>query len=193
MSKEELNVLLQKIKKGDELAFESLTKQYGPLLTSVAASFDQTARGEGQNGIFADLYQDLTIALFKAACSFDTDQDKVTFGNYAKRCLNNCAISFLRKARSAARREEKVKNSLKKEQKSATSFSGVPDGDGTSALNAAKSILSPYEYSVFVRYIDGVRVSEIAADQGQDAKSVSNAIFRSKAKIKKYYKDRNGK
>ncbi len=193
MDKEELNVLLQRIKSGDELAFEALTKQYNPLLTSVAASFDLTARGEGLNAIFADLFQELTIALFKAAGTFDTEQDKVTFGNYAKRCLNKCAISFLRKTRSAARREERLKNSLKKEHKSASPFSDIPNKDGISALNAAKSILSPYEYGIFVKYFDGVSVADIAKETGKSAKSVSNAIFRCKTKIKKYYNDRNGK
>ncbi len=186
-----VNDLLARIRNGDDAAFEILTGQYAPLITSVASSFSATARDEGINGIFPDLSQELTLALYRAARSFRTDQDRVTFGNYAKRCLNNCAISFLRKMRSAERRERKVKNTLKKQQKSGFYPSGIPKGDGESALNAAKEILSPFEYTVFAKYIDGSSVAEISAEVGRDAKSVSNAIYRSKAKVKRFYENRN--
>jgi len=191
MHKEKVNILLEKIKDGDEAAFENLAEVYRPLLLSVASSFDATAKNEGINDIFADLNQELTLALYRAARTFDTDQDKVTFGNYAKRCLKNCAISFLRKSRSAKRREQKVKTTLKKEQKVFTPpFPQDTDGNGKSALESAKAILSPYEFKIFSKYIDGERVSDISHEVGKSAKSVSNAIFRCKAKVKRIYKDR---
>ncbi len=188
MDKDEVNTLLSEIKKGNEVAFESLTVKYDPLLKSVASSFAVTARGEGLGEIYADLCQELTYVLFRAAKTYDTEQDQVTFGKYAKRCLNNCAISFLRKARSAAKRERKVRNTLGKEQKPTGLFSGISKENGESTLNAAKTILSPYEYTIFIKYVEGESVSEIAKEVGKDAKSVSNALFRCRAKVKRLIK-----
>jgi len=187
MRKEEVNVLLDKVKDNDEAAFEALTVRYKPLLLSVASSFDATARDEGIGQIFADLSQELTLALYRAAKAFDTNQDQVTFGNYAKKCLRNCAISFLRKSRSAKLREQKVKTTLSKDQKIFTPPYPSSDTDGKSVLKAAKAVLSSYEYEVFERYVEGMNVSDIARELGRDAKSVSNAVFRCKAKVKGLY------
>ena len=182
--KNETLELLGKIRTNDDSSFEKLAEIYRPLLVSVAASFDATAKEEGLGSVFADLMQELSLALYRAAMTFDVSQDKVTFGNYAKRCLNNCAISALRKSRSAARRETKVKDSLKKEHGHGPFAS--ESTDRAVSLDDAKNILSRYEYEIFSKYVDGESVADIAAELGRSAKSVSNALFRCKSKLKAY-------
>ena len=193
MRKEEIDLLLLKVAGGDDAAFETLVDAYRPLLLSVSSSFDATARDEGIGSIFSDLNQELTLALYRAAVTFDRTQDKVTFGSYAKRCLRNCAIAALRRSRSAARRYEKAKSTLKKEQKSGMSFYDGVSRDAGAVLVFAKTVLSPYEYGIFVKYIEGMAVGEIASELGRDAKSVSNAVYRCKAKVKRLYLDRDRK
>ena len=121
--------------------------------------------------------------------TFRIDQDKVTFGNYAKKCINNCAISFLRKSVSAAKRERKVRNTLKSEQRANGLLPDISEKDAKSLLDAAARILSHYEYSIFADYIAGEPVRNISVKAGRDAKSVSNALFRCKTKIKKYFEE----
>ena len=187
MGEEVVVDLLMKIRNGDEAAFETLAEKYKPLLLSTAAKYDGAARDNGIYGVFADLYQELTLALFRAAGTFRVDQDKVTFGNYAKKCINNCAVSFLRRSVSAAKRERKVRNTLKAEHRASGLIPDISEKDAKSLLDAASGILSHYEYSIFAYYIAGEPVRSIAAKVGRDAKSVSNALFRCKAKIKRYY------
>ena len=178
--------LLLKIRNGDETAFESLAEKYKPLILSAATKYEAVSRENGVSGIFADLSQELTLALYRAAKTYNVDQDKVTFGNYAKKCINNCAISFLRKSLSAARRERKVRNTLKTEQRAHGLIPDISEKDAKSILDAAAKILSRYEYSIFADYIAGEPVRNIAVKAGRDAKSVSNALFRCKTKIKRY-------
>lgn len=189
MNNEEIVSLVEKVKKGDDAAFEALAEQYGPLINSVAASFASTAASSGLGRIYADLSQELTLTLYKAAVSFDTEQSKVTFGNYAKTCLRNCAVSFLRKMKSAKRRDSRAKNNIKKERKAYSSVSGSERSDIFSVLKLAKTVLSAYEYDVFAKYLSGMSVSEIAESVGRSPKSVSNAVFRCKAKVKSQRND----
>ena len=187
MGKEAVTDLLLKIRDGDEAAFETLSEKYRPLLLSVASVYDAIARENGISGIFADLTQELTLALYRAANTYNVDQDKVTFGNYAKKCITNCAISFLRKSLSAAKRERKVRKTLQTEQRAHGLLPDISQKNAKAFLDAAARILSRYEYTIFADYIAGEPVRNISVKVGRDAKSVSNAIFRCKAKIKKYY------
>ncbi len=187
MGEEVVSNLLLNVRDGDEAAFETLAKQYRPLLLSVASRYDATARDNGVTGVFADLMQELTLALYRAAMTFRIDQDNVTFGNYAKKCVNNCAVSFLRKSVSAAKRERKVTSTLRSEQRTKGFIPDVSGQDAKKLLDAAAKILSQYEYSIFSSYIAGERVRSIADAVGKDPKSVSNALFRCKSKIRKYF------
>ena len=184
MNNEEIAYIVKRVKTGDDAAFEALVKQYEPLIHSVAASFDSSAKSSGFGSIYADLFQELSIALFKAAGSFDIDQNKVTFGNYAKICLRNCAVSYFRKLKSAKRRDSRAKSSIKKERKSYSAFSDSSREDVSSVLVLASAVLSAYEYDVFTKYLSGMSVAEIADSVSRSPKSVSNAVFRCKAKIK---------
>jgi RNA polymerase sporulation-specific sigma factor len=55
-------------------------------------------------------------------------------------------------------------------------------------LSLAEDLLSNYEMKVFRLYISGLRAKEISARLGKSEKSVNNAIFRMRAKIRRKIK-----
>ena len=50
-------------------------------------------------------------------------------------------------------------------------------------------VLSEYEYKMLMLYADGKTPRRIAQETGQSAKSVSNALFRARTKLKELYED----
>ena len=52
-------------------------------------------------------------------------------------------------------------------------------------MEKISAVLSPYEKRVFIMSLEGKSAGEIAAVVKKDEKSVNNAIFRSRSKIRK--------
>ena len=52
-------------------------------------------------------------------------------------------------------------------------------------ISLAEKVLSNYELRIFKMYAHGARAKEISAKIGKDEKSVNNAIFRIRSKLKK--------
>ncbi len=180
--------LILKVKNGNDDAFEKTAERFEPLIGSICRRFKSSFEKFGEFSE-TDLKQDLTLALYRACKSFDAEQDKVTFGMYAKRCLENCAVSMLRKAQSRHRKEGEAVEKLRREHTFETFFGETAaKADKGAVLEVLSGALSAYEFSVFSRYIEGFSASEIAAELGKDEKSVNNAVFRSKEKIKTIYK-----
>ena len=105
--KNETLSLLDKIKTGDESAFGILAEEYEGLTEAAVKrflpSFDIR---NGENPVFGeeDLRQCAALALFKAAQTYDEGK-KVSFGLYAKICVNNALISTLRKYKTEQKRQ----------------------------------------------------------------------------------------
>ena len=190
MQSADINGLIEQVKCGGDDAFERLSALYAPLSVSVASSFEKTAVNEGLGSIFADLSQELSIALYRAAMSYDTTQDSVSFGLYARRCLVNRAVSYLRKCRSAERRERRAKRGLEKNGDTSSVFPATPEKGISGILSEVGDLLSPFEKRVIELFADGESVAEIARELGVGAKSVSNAVYRCKTKIKKHYEQK---
>lgn len=185
-----MNSLILKTRNGSDDAFEEIVMRFEPLLYSVynkfMISFEKFSDYSG-----ADLKQDLTFALYRACGGYNTEQESVTFGMYAKRCLENCAVSVLRKLQSADKKEKKAVEKLRREHTFETMFADYFEiGDKESVLRSLSKDLSSYEYTVFTRYIEGSSAAEIAAELGKDEKSVNNAVYRSKEKVKQIYQSK---
>ena len=52
-------------------------------------------------------------------------------------------------------------------------------------MSLATDVLSNYEMQIFKMYISGLRAKEISAKTGKSVKSINNAIYRIKSKLKK--------
>lgn len=169
-------------------AFASLCSKYAPLIESMIRHFapsmgvTDTAIGPGGIG-FEELRQDASMALYKAAMCYDPNDPqkgkRVTFGLYAKICIRNAMITTLR-------RVEREKRSWERQKVDAveTNPEHVVNSIPEDVLRRFRTILSPLEYTVFALYITGKPPREISEDVGRSEKSVSNAIYRSKTKIK---------
>lgn len=182
--------LIERMGEGDTSAFDEISEKYSPLVKSVYHSFEPSFTEGGGTEAAAELRQELDIALYRAAKTYDQGKGKVTFGNYAKRCLTNCAISQLRKIRSSKRKHErairKLESALSYEKHQHTFdsyFAGYGLIDRETVMLKISEILSSYEYAVFCKYLDGMGAREISRELETDEKSVNNAVYRSKRKV----------
>lgn len=171
-------------KNGSQPAFLELTELYSPLINSMAEKFRVKA-GETTLGA-DDLRQEALVAFYNALLSFDTEQDKVSFGLYAKICIRNRMISILRKLPS--RRAAKEFNS---------GAAGNPEAGYIEnenyrlMLDKFGNTLTKYEKSVFYLYLNGRSYKEIALSLGKPEKSVDNALYRAKTKLRSGYNGYN--
>ena len=91
-----VSVLVAKVKKGDQAAFDRLLRLYEPMIRSTVAQF---ARGKNDA---EDLHQEALAVFYRAIMTFDTEQPGVEFGLYAKICITNALITQARAARRRA-------------------------------------------------------------------------------------------
>ncbi len=190
----DVGVLLKRIKSGDESAFNQLAEKYSKVVDAAVRSFSPSFDAVDAGGVYTadDLRQHAMLALFRAAQTYDADDKgkEVSFGLYAKICVNNSLISVLRKYRSEKKRREAMKNIGTAENRSRDPLDQIVDADERRRLlGRVSEVLSPYEKEVFEFLIVGKSACEIAGRLGKSVKSVSNAVFRIKVKTKELLKN----
>lgn len=186
-----ISELIKKVKNGDEIAFERLAEAYRPVVDKTAGSVLRTMERKSLSvgdETLEDLRQEARLALYRAAMSYDPDGDgqSVTFGLYAKICVKNALVSELRRMGAKKRRLDRM---LKREL---TDVEGSPDNTTAlldrlqiaSLIKRGDGVLSRYERRVLACCAEGKSVSDIAAELGKTNKSVSNALYRIKSKLR---------
>lgn len=177
----EVNRLIDEYRRDNELAFDRLAELYRPMLSAAVASY-----GDALSEVYDsdDLMQYALIALSKAALTYNASQSKVSFGLYAKVCVNNSMIS---RARFVARRRVNllpIENFLSLADTADVS-DGVVGHESAQALeNLMTENLSKLEYDVLRLYASGLSSAEIATRLSKAQRSVDNAIFRARKKLK---------
>lgn len=167
------------VQSGDAESFEGLKRKYAPLIMNAVSSFGSAETSRD------DLEREAESALLKAAVRYDTDQSKVAFGLYAKICIRNALISVLRKEQTKQRRQARQALAAEEKKSRNARFSYVGESRNTEkTVERISETLSSYEKLVFGEYMSGKTVSEIAEAVGRSTKSVSNAMFRIKEKVK---------
>ena len=165
-------------RRGDESAFEALLETYEPLIDAMSRSFAKVS-DDSESG--EDLRQEACIALYKAVQTYDLSQNEVSFGLYAKLCVRNRLVSYTRKLRrreSVLPLEERIKTEEDVTQ-------GVVAEEAYMELyRRIESVLSPYESHVWWLYLSGQTTGAIAAKLSKDEKSVQNAIYRIRKKLR---------
>ncbi len=162
--------LIKAIQSGDQAAFSELLARYQPMLTAAVQSFSTTCPTLDRE----DLFQEASLALSDAAKSFDLCKSGVTFGLYGKICVRNRLISLQRKERARLKKSPKIEQAVEKK-------SLLPK---TLSLEECRALLSPFENRVLTLYADDLSYSEIAKELGCSVKSVDNALYRIKKKIR---------
>ena len=166
-------------KNGDEGAFSELCERYKPLIENMTDRYISRLNAIIQDK--DDQRQEATVAFYRAVTTFDLGQDKVSFGLYAKICIKNRMVSLIRRAnkKSSPKTVSAPKNEGKRIGDRVLDFSEL--------LSVSERVLSKREGLVFSLYIGGKTYKEIAELLHVSEKSVDNALFRAKSKIKGYY------
>lgn len=180
----ELLRLLLLARDGDEDAFAGLVLAYRPMLDAAVTQY----RSELLPQDFEELQQEALVAFHRAVGKYDFLYGNVSFGLYAKICVNKAIISALRTIWRSHRRSD----FLPLDDDIAP---GNPDADDPSAgiieqENAAelrriiRENLSEYENTVWWKYYSGMSIAGIAQSVGKTPKSVGNALSRIRRKLR---------
>lgn len=182
--------LVCKAREGSLDAFSELRSRYKPLLESQVVKHilpGMTAQDE------EDLREEALIIFCNAVCNYDCSTEGVEFGLYAKICIENGLVSFVR---SYLRRKKKAVLPL-----DSASITGEDEGDLLRALVEKETMdelvrtiqknLSKYENRIWWLYASGMSVSDISQTLGiNDPKSVSNAVYRIRKKLRSFLTNR---
>ena len=184
----EERALMLRLREGDAQAFDALLEQYMPMIEhrlQIVRSQNTALTAEDEQ----DLRQEAHLAFYRALLSYDMKQQEVSLGLYAKVCVEHALTSVLRKMNASA----PSLVSLDPEEMAA-----LPAEDGTgdptrrlreqedyeALCRVIARTLSPYENNIWQRYIAGATVSEIAHALGKDTRSIHNAIYRIRRKLR---------
>ncbi|MBR2328365.1 MAG: hypothetical protein IKA58_00585 [Clostridia bacterium] len=174
--------LIVGIKSARHEDFEALKVRYSPLINDMSDSFAASGAGAKE-----DLREEAQRALLKAALSFDTQKEGITFGLYAKICIRNALISVKRAKVANERKKNRIDNKrVANSLRAKISLEGI---DTDEMLDRIESGLSSYELQVFKEYFSGRSAKETAEILGTDERSVNNAVYRIRAKSKKLVKE----
>lgn len=170
--------------------FRQLIEDYTPLIKSLVAKY------MGSYGVLKadedDLKQEALIALYSAALSYKEDKG-VTFGLYAKICIENRLTTYAKKiTKNPEPQTESIDDCFNKGiNELAADIDGQPIDRAASKetwqtlKERIKAELTDYEYNVFMSYADGESPSQIAKKLGKEPKSVYNTLQRARKKLKK--------
>lgn len=173
--------LIVKVRQGSDFAFSELLSLYEPLFVSMISKYSSEYDASDDKD---DVHQDLRLAFYNAVLKYDIEQTSVDFGLYAKVCLKNALVSRFR-SRGGKGVEILPIDDI------AGLYSNDDPGrallESESAFAVQKLLddsLSEYEKEVFCRYMDGSSPGQISSELGRDAKSISNALSRIRAKLR---------
>ena len=172
-----LQSLISLARSGNEDAFSELAEIYTPLLQSMAGNYFEKNTSDALG--YEDFLQEARLALFSAVGSFE-DGKNVTFGLYAKICVRNRLVSLLRSSRKKVNKRD-----LKKDATDETVYKLLEKENADGIKTKIRALLSDFEWQVFELYIQKKSYEQMAEELGKSTKSVDNAIFRFKKKLKR--------
>ena len=182
--------LLIEARDGSEKAFEKLSVIYRPLLESAVASYSAKDGGRHRD----ELSQEALLACFRAVGTYDPLFREVGFGYYAKVCVENALRSELRRI---ARTDAGAPLPLSDTGEWQTcGFGADPAEEVIERENAEKlralirENLSDLENKVWWAYYSCMPARTIAEKLGKSQKSVENAVFRIRKKLRSILSER---
>ena len=182
-SKMDVRALILAVRAGDQNAFDTLLDQYRPLIDASVARFSSD---EAFSLYCEDLKQEASVVFYNSILAYDLEQTEVEFGLFAKICIYNALVSFLRamKRRSAEPVAEIPHNLITVQDFEDPSARMLEQERLKSLYAVIRKNLSELEYKVWQLYISGRSASEIATLLSIDEKSVNNAIYRIRKKLR---------
>ena len=166
---DDLTALLRSVREREKGAFERLLDLYRPLLVSTVSSFGE------DDGV---MMQEATVALYRAACAYREGRG-TTFGLFAKICVKNALTSAFRKGKQS----DATFDDADGEDAALDPEQALITAETVRAFyTLSAELLSPLEFKIVVRRVDGYSNREIADQLGKTEKSVANAIGRAATK-----------
>ena len=181
----EVLALIEAAQKGDESAFEALLSRYEPLIDSlVKPLLDETVSTVDECD---DLRQEATIGFYRALMRFNHTQSEVSFGLYAKICIRNHLVSYLRKQRAKGQPvllEDEASFEAQEDTTGNLADQLAQEEAYTELYHRIRAVLSTYENQIWWLYHSGRTAKEIAHRLGKNERSIQNAIYRIRRKLR---------
>jgi len=181
----DLTALILNVRRENQDSFTVMLKKYSPLIESLLSRYYNNSETTKEQA--DDLRQEATLVFYNAILNFDVEQKEVEFGLYAKICITNALISHLRA-------QKRKKPELALENLDLQFLSGNVSEDPAERLVEEESLsrmysvirksLSEFELDVWQLYMVGKTAGEIGKKFGRDAKSINNAIYRIRKKLR---------
>ena len=177
--------LVIKAQNGDKQAEETLLLRYRNLVRYCARKFFLVG-GETE-----DLIQEGMMGLFQAVSAYKEKDGGARFKNFAYLCIWRRIVDAVK---VAAKKEPLGKIILLPD---IDFVHNVPDPDAEmisvdeqkELTQKISRVLSDLEFRIFTLYVGGMSCAEICESTGKTAKSVDNALQRSKTKLQKCLKN----
>ena len=181
--KEDIRELIMAVRNGDQSAFASMLEQYKPLIDASVARFSSD---EAFTLYADDLKQEASLVFYNSILAYDLDQTEVEFGLFAKICIYNALVSVLRSLkRRSVEALAKIPEELISPQEFDDPSSRMLERERLESLyTVIRKNLSKLEYTVWKFYMSGMSASQIAAKLDTDEKSINNAIYRIRKKLR---------
>lgn len=166
-----------------QTAFEELLQRYEPLIQSLVRKFSEDALVQRFR---EDLRQEATVAFYHAILVYDTEQTEVDFGLYAKICISNALISQQRKLKRRAMEPltDTERDNFFVHETEDPSESILEQERVEALCLVIRNNLSTFEYRVWQYYMSGRTAKEIGELMGKEERSISNAIYRIRKKLR---------
>lgn len=175
--------LISQVRNGNEQAFEELLRKYTPLIESAVS---RVISDEAYASHEEDLRQEATVVFYNSILTYDIQQQEVEFGLYAKICVSNALISQVRllQKRKAERLSETSDEGLFACDSEDPSAQMLEQESLRTLYSVIRGNLSEFEYRVWQKYTSGRTAKEIGLIEGKDERSISNAIYRIRKKLR---------
>lgn len=179
-----INDLIIKVRNSNQKAFEELLRNYDSLISSlINNSFTENMTKQDAE----DLRQELVVVFYNSILSYDIDQKEVSFGLYTKICMKNALITH---QRALNKRNDLVTLQGEDVLRHVGVVEESPDrrlieDEEIDEINSKiQEVLSTFESKVWRLYASGFSSREIAIELKKNEKSIDNAIFRIRSKLK---------
>ena len=175
------SIILQAQNKNEQ-AIEQVCTQYKPVVRRIARKYFLI------DGEMEDIIQEGMIGLHKAIVNFSPERGK--FEPFAIMIIKQQILDAVKK--STTKKSGNLINKISIERdyfsEAEKNYNLLEDLERREELNERfrniEKLLSKKEYKIFNYYLSGLSIKEIAAKENISDKSVNNALFRIKTKLK---------
>ncbi len=181
--REDVNILIERVRNGEQAAFSALLRRYDPLIDALVSRFCN----DSEEGLSReDLRQEAVLKFYNSVLTYDMEQSEVEFGLYSKICISNALVSQLRlhKKHTAEQLTESLNTMFFVHDSEDPSDRVLEEERVKSLYSVIKANLSPFEYRIWQLYMSGRTAREIGLIVDRDEKSVGNAIYRIRKKLR---------